>query len=78
MEVLTETELRMRFDEIVDKIKNGAVFIHPTDTIYGLGCNALDEKAVEKTEMSVCNFRYFYAGIDGPDASSVWYVSRRH
>ncbi|MBT3836216.1 threonylcarbamoyl-AMP synthase [Candidatus Woesearchaeota archaeon] len=48
MEVLTETELRMRFDEIVDKIKNGAVFIHPTDTIYGLGCNALDEKAVEK------------------------------
>ncbi|NQV91959.1 Sua5/YciO/YrdC/YwlC family protein [Candidatus Woesearchaeota archaeon] len=48
MEVLTELELRMRFDEIVEKIKEGVIFIHPTDTIYGIGCNALLEKSVEK------------------------------
>ncbi|PIN87370.1 threonylcarbamoyl-AMP synthase [Candidatus Woesearchaeota archaeon CG10_big_fil_rev_8_21_14_0_10_32_24] len=48
MEILTEIELRIRFEEIVEKIEQGAIFIHPTDTIYGLGCNALDEKAVEK------------------------------
>ena len=48
MEVLTKIELRIRHKEILSKIKNGAVFIHPTDTIYGLGCNALDVKAIEK------------------------------
>ena len=47
MEILTRTELQLRFEEILEKIKQGSLFIHPTDTIYGIGCNALDEKAVE-------------------------------
>jgi L-threonylcarbamoyladenylate synthase len=48
MEVLTQTELRVRFNEIVEKIKDGSVFIYPTDTVYGIGCNAKDEKSVAK------------------------------
>jgi len=48
MEIITEAELQQRLPEIVERIKNGAVFIYPTDTIYGIGCNALDEKAVNK------------------------------
>ena len=48
MDILNKNELELRFEEIVKKIKGGAVFIHPSDTIYGLGCNALDEKAVTK------------------------------
>lgn len=48
MEVLTKHELKFRKREIIEKIKKGAVFIHPTDTIYGLGCNATNEKAVKK------------------------------
>ncbi len=48
MEILTQTELRKRFKEILDKIRKGAVFIHPTDTIYGIGCNAQNSKAVRR------------------------------
>jgi len=48
MEILTKSELQLRFEEIANKIEKGTLFVHPTDTIYGLGCNALDEKAVHK------------------------------
>ena len=34
--------------ELSRKIKSGAVFIHPTDTIYGLGCDATNSEAVNK------------------------------
>ncbi len=48
MEMLTKTELELKFEEIAKKIEEGTIFIHPTDTIYGISCNALDEKAVKK------------------------------
>lgn len=40
MEILTKAELRKRYPEIRGRIMKGALFIHPTDTIYGLGCHA--------------------------------------
>lgn len=33
---------------IVDFLKRGKVIVYPTDTIYGLGCLALDKKAIDK------------------------------
>jgi tRNA threonylcarbamoyl adenosine modification protein (Sua5/YciO/YrdC/YwlC family) len=34
--------------EIAECLKNGGVIIYPTDTIYGLGCDIHNQKAVEK------------------------------
>jgi L-threonylcarbamoyladenylate synthase len=34
--------------ELVRRIKNGEIIIYPTDTIYGIGCNALNSKSVKK------------------------------
>ncbi|MEK6937461.1 MAG: L-threonylcarbamoyladenylate synthase [Nanoarchaeota archaeon] len=48
MEVLTKSELQLRFEEMAQKIKKGTIFIHPSDTIYGMGCSALDEKNVSQ------------------------------
>ncbi len=31
---------------IIREIKNGRLFVYPTDTVYGLGCDATNDKAV--------------------------------
>jgi len=38
----------MNEKEIIRSIKKGKIFIYPTDTIYGIGCDATRPKAVEK------------------------------
>lgn len=35
-------------NNLVDKINNKEVFLYPTDTVWGLGCDATDEEAVNK------------------------------
>lgn len=32
----------------VETLRNGGIIIYPTDTIYGLGCDILQHKAIEK------------------------------
>lgn len=34
--------------QVVDIIKNGGIIIYPTDTIYGLGCDIMQHKAIER------------------------------
>lgn len=48
MGMVTVDEFKLKWDRFLGEIERGAVFVHPTDTIYGLGCNALDKKAVKK------------------------------
>jgi tRNA threonylcarbamoyl adenosine modification protein (Sua5/YciO/YrdC/YwlC family) len=34
--------------QVVDVLKDGGIIIYPTDTIYGLGCDIFQHKAVER------------------------------
>lgn len=47
MRVLTREEFEKEREFFTMKIGQGAVFIYPTDTIYGIGCNARDPVAVK-------------------------------
>lgn len=48
MRVLNFDELKAEKENILNQITDGAVFIYPTDTIYGIGCNALISKSVKR------------------------------
>ncbi|MBI2101870.1 threonylcarbamoyl-AMP synthase [Candidatus Woesearchaeota archaeon] len=48
MRILNFEETNLERQSIIDSIINGSVFIHPTDTIYGIGCNAQNSDAVKK------------------------------
>ena len=37
-----------KIDQIVDLLRSGGVIIFPTDTVYGLGCDLTNRKAVDK------------------------------
>ncbi|WP_207532546.1 L-threonylcarbamoyladenylate synthase [Desertivirga arenae] len=39
--------------QIVDVLKKGGLIIYPTDTVYGLGCDITNQKAIEK----ICQIR---------------------
>ncbi len=49
MRILSKEEFESQKDIIRTSLKeNSPIFIYPTDTIYGIGCNALNEEAVKK------------------------------
>ena len=48
MRILNFEEFKMERPSMIDSMIKGAVFIHPTDTIYGIGCNAEVSGAVRK------------------------------
>ncbi len=48
MRILNFDEFKLEKEAIIDSIIKGAVFIHPTDTIYGIGCNAQIPDSVKK------------------------------
>ncbi len=37
-----------QINQVVEILKSGGVIIYPTDTVYGLGCDIFNQKAVEK------------------------------
>lgn len=43
-----EKELKKAVDEALKILREGGVILYPTDTVWGLGCDATNPKAVEK------------------------------
>ena len=48
MDIITRDDLRVQLQSVLDSIKAGVIFIHPTDTIYGISCDATNEESVAK------------------------------
>ncbi len=54
-----------KLDKIVEVLRDGGVIIYPTDTVYGIGCDIFNLKAVEK----VCRIK----GID-PNKNNLSFI----
>lgn len=37
-----------RIDQVLEVLRGGGIIIYPTDTVYGIGCDIMNPKAVEK------------------------------
>ena len=48
MRILNFDEFKLEKESLINAIIEGALFIHPTDTIYGIGCNAELSDSVKK------------------------------
>lgn len=57
MKTLSKAEFEMEKLGLFMEIKSGAVFIYPTDTIYGIGCDASNCEAVKKVRNIKSRFK---------------------
>lgn len=48
IKIYAENPSAKEIQKVVDILKNGGVIIYPTDTVYGIGCDITQIKAVEK------------------------------
>lgn len=48
MRILTKDEFILQQDKLLYDIEKGVVFVYPTDTIYGIGCNAQLSAAIQR------------------------------
>lgn len=58
MRLVNKEECGIYQQELFDQIHEGSLFVHPTDTIYGWGCDATNSGAVKKLrDIKGCNER---------------------
>lgn len=59
-----ENPEQRKIDQVIDCLKDGGVIIYPTDTVYGIGCDIYNSKAVEriarirKIDLKKANFSF--------------------
>jgi len=48
LRIYEENPNEKQIQQIVECLKNGGIIIYPTDTVYGIGCDIFQHKAVER------------------------------
>ena len=54
IKIYPENPNEKSIDQVVQVLKRGGVIIYPTDTVYGLGCDITNHKAIE----AICKIRH--------------------
>lgn len=53
IKIYPENPNEKAIQQVVDLLKKGGIIIYPTDTVYGMGCDISNSKAIEK----ICKIR---------------------
>ncbi len=53
LNINTENPEGRKIKQVIEALNNGGIIIYPTDTVYGIGCDIFNQKAVER----VCQIR---------------------
>lgn len=53
IKIYPENPNEKAIDQAVEVLKKGGIIIYPTDTVYGLGCDITNQKAIER----ICKIR---------------------
>lgn len=59
-----------RIEQVVETLKAGGLIAYPTDTVYGIGCDIFNKKAVEKLHRLVAEIK------GAPDHSPLAFICR--
>jgi len=51
LKIYPQNPSALQIDKVIDCLKSGGTIIYPTDTVYGLGCDIYQSKAVDKIAM---------------------------
>ncbi len=72
VKIYPENPNQREIERVVEVLKEGGVIIYPTDTIYAMGCDALNVRAVERVcEYKGINPQKSKLAIICPDLSAV-------
>jgi tRNA threonylcarbamoyl adenosine modification protein (Sua5/YciO/YrdC/YwlC family) len=48
LKIYPENPVGRQLSKVIDVLNHGGVIIYPTDTVYGIGCDIFNQKAVER------------------------------
>jgi tRNA threonylcarbamoyl adenosine modification protein (Sua5/YciO/YrdC/YwlC family) len=54
LKIYPENPKPKAIDQVVEVLRRGGIIIYPTDTVYGLGCDITNQKAIER----ICQIRH--------------------